>query len=217
VSTNERERTDIPWPEWMLRYVGSDNPDALDDLMWSVGGSPPYGGVSYEEAAAVYELLEEYRGPGAASDEAYEAVDPFIEKDKNRKTALEIFRCADQIQSDSESYGQGPVERGLALAKKSGHRGAVASFVAFDAGLQHRAGNLPAARDRTIEALQIFLALADEDPVYEHRVKQTAQNAISFTAMSGDLDTARTLLHKLGSLIDPGAADQLRRALDSRR
>jgi hypothetical protein len=41
--------------------------------VWSVGGSPPWG-VSYDEAAAVYELIEDYQGIDTASSESYTAV-----------------------------------------------------------------------------------------------------------------------------------------------
>lgn len=44
-----------------------------------VGGSPPYGGISYDEAAAVFELLEDFRGPSQASDASYSKVESFIE------------------------------------------------------------------------------------------------------------------------------------------
>ncbi|MEO6444856.1 MAG: hypothetical protein ABIZ91_01560 [Gemmatimonadaceae bacterium] len=211
----ERDKTELPWPHWMLRYVGSDDQDAMEDLIWSVGGSPPYGGVSYDEAGAVYELIEDYRGPGAASRESFERVQPFVAADPVRQSALEIFRYADEIQSAPESYGQRPVARGLALARAQQHRGAEASFLALEAGLHHRANDLPAARDCTLQALDIFLMMADEDPAYAKRVMQTAQNAVSFTAMAGDVDAARTLLHKLASVMDPAASEQLRRSLDA--
>jgi hypothetical protein len=217
VIESERDKTDLPWPHWMLRYVGSDDQDAMEDLIWSVGGSPPYGGVSYEEAAAVYELIEEYTSPGAASVEAYDRVKSFVSGNPHPELAIEIFRCADEIQSAPETYGGATVERGLALSRKAGHRGAEASFLAFEAGLHYRAGDLVTARARTLEALDKFLVAADEDPAYEKRVKQTAQNAVAFTAMGGDRDTARSLLHKLAGVIDPAAADQLRRSLDGGR
>lgn len=217
MAESEREKTDFPWPHWLLRYVGCDDREAMEDLIWSVGGSPPYGSVSYDEAAAVYELLEDYRGPGAASADAYARVRAFIAGNRSREMALDIFRCTDEIQSDAANYGHAPVERGLALSRELGHRGTEGCFLAFEAGLNHREGDVQAARARTLEALDIFLAAADEDPVYEKRVKQTAQNAISLTAMSGDRDAARKLLHKLAAVLDPAMATQLRRSLDAVR
>jgi len=217
MAESEREKTDLPWPHWLLRYVGSDEQEAMEDLIWSVGGSPPYGGVSYDEAGAVYELLEGYRGPGAASADAYAKVRAFIAGNRTREMALDIFRCTDEIQSDAADYGHAPVERGLALSRELRHRGSEGCFLAFEAGLYHREGDLPTARARTLEALDIFLVAADEDPVYEKRVKQTAQNAISLTAMDGDRDAARELLQQLAALLDPAMAEQLRRALDAGR
>ena len=56
------DRTTIPWHIWLLRYMATDDESAFEDLIWSVGGSPPYGDISYEEAGAVYDLLQEFRG-----------------------------------------------------------------------------------------------------------------------------------------------------------
>ena len=215
MSESEHEKTKLAWPHWMLRFVGSDDEDAMEDLMWSVGGSPPYGGVSHEEASAVYELLEDYRGPGAASADSYDRVRPFTSIDPARQLAIEIFRCADEIQSKAASYEMSPVERGLELSRQAGHRAAEATFLAFEAGLQYRMGNLSAARDRTLEALDAFLSAADEDPVYEKRVRQMAQNAVSFTALGGDRVRARALLQNLAGVMDPTAGEQLRRSLDA--
>ncbi len=66
------------WPYWMLRYMMKDDEQAFEDLVWSVGGSPPYGGISYEEAKVVYHLIEDYRGKGMASPARYKAVRKFV-------------------------------------------------------------------------------------------------------------------------------------------
>jgi hypothetical protein len=207
--------TTIPWPYWMLRYVGTDDPGALDDLIWSVGGSPPYGGVSYEEAAAVYELLEDYRGADAAGDASYAAVLAFLEPDSEPARAVETFRCADAIQSDPAGYGLEPVQRGLDLSRALGHRGAEASFLSFEAGWHIRRADDESARDLTRQALDIFLELADGDEAYAKRVGQAAANSVSLTARTGDLDGARQLLAGLADVIEPDLAEQLRQALGS--
>jgi hypothetical protein len=213
MTEDERNKTEIAWPHWMLRYLGSGDKEAMEDLIGSVGGSPPYGGVSDEEASAVYDLIEDYRGPDAASAASYERMQPFTAGDAHRQRVLEIFRCADEIQSDSARYGAAPVKRGLALSRQAGHRGVEASFLAYEAGLLYRSGNLPAARDRTLEALDVFLEEADEDPVYATRVRQTAQNAVSLTAMGGDQKMARELLQNLARVIEPAAGEQPRQSL----
>ena len=207
--------TTTPWPYWMLRYVATDDAGALDDLIWSVGGSPPYGGVSYEEAAAVYELLEDYRGAGAASDGSYAAVLAFLEAGSEPAVTVEVFRCADTIQSDPENYGLDPVERGLQLSRQLGHNGAEASFLLFQAGWYIRQRDDVSARDLTRQALEIFLELAEADEAYATRVGQSAANSVSLMARAGDVDGARNLLASLADVMDADLAEQLRQALDN--
>jgi len=214
---SQGERTDRPWPFWMMRYLGTDDMQAMEDLIWSVGGSPPYGGVSWEEAEAVYELLEAYRGAGAAGESRYDKVAATIQSRPERLMVLDIFRCADEIQSASDSYGPEPVERGLALARQAGHRGAEAGFLSFQAGWLFRRGDQADAADKTLQALEIFLELADNDPAYEKRVKQSAQNAVAMTAMSSNIPRARELLQQLAQVLDPDVAEQLRRSLQAER
>ncbi len=211
------ERTNTPWPDWMLRYVGADTQDALEDLIWSVGGSPPYGGVSYDEASEVYNLLEKFTGPGRAPKAAYEAVMNFVRERTYARDALEVFRCFDQVTSSPESFSSQPVERGLELSRKLKHTGAQATFLSFQAQLAHRNGDLLKARDSAVAGLKMYLELAEQDPVYEKRVAQNATNVISFTAMSGDVGEAKRLLAQLGNLIDEDMAEQLHSSLSQMR
>jgi hypothetical protein len=206
----------IAWPEWMLRYVATDDQGSLEDLMWSVGGSPPYGGVSYEEAAAVYALLEDYHGPGTASDASYQAVHAFLKPHSRPALALETFRCVDAIQSDDEGYSLEPVHRGRDLSRQLRHDGAEAGFLSFEAGWHIRQGDDESARRLTRRALEMFLPLAEADEAYAKRVSQTAVNAVSLTARTGNLDAARELLNDLAEVMEPEYAEQLRLALGSR-
>src|SRR5262249_50602964 len=68
------------WPHWMLRHMLIDNEQSYWELVTSVGGSPPYGGVSYEEAEAVFKLVEDFHGKGMASPSHYKAVSKFLTK-----------------------------------------------------------------------------------------------------------------------------------------
>jgi|HubBroStandDraft_5_1064220.scaffolds.fasta_scaffold137639_2 hypothetical protein len=215
-SALERDRTSKPWAFWMLRYIATDDTEAMNDLIWSVGGSPPYGGVSYEEAEAVYELIEDFRGPGEASDERYRRVESYIKNDAERQQALAAFRCCDEITSSPGSFTCKPVDRGLTLARETGHRGVEAAFLCYQSDYQLRKGDLKGARDSTKEALDRYLALVDADPAYANRIRQNSQNLISFTAMAGDVPGALKLLQGLGELLPPEDADQLRQALQAR-
>lgn len=192
-----------PWPYWMLRYIATDNENAFMDLVWSVGGSPPYGGVSYEEAKAVYDLLEDYRGPGEASPKSYDAVRRYVKGQQDRLDALDAFSINDEITSAPESFTAGVVARGSQLAARVGHDGLRCLFLAYDAQLAHRLGNLVRARDLTVEALKLGLSVAAEDSAYAKRVAQLAQNAISLTALTGDRETAVRLQRQFADLLDP--------------
>src|SRR5687768_4890621 len=99
-----------PWPHWMLRYVASGSTQAFSDLVWSVGGSPPYGGVSWDEAGAVYALLESYQGAGNAEPEAYRAVETCVSADESKRLTLEVFRIHDSIASAPEHFGASEVK-----------------------------------------------------------------------------------------------------------
>jgi hypothetical protein len=192
-----------PWPYWMLRYIATDDENAFENLVWSVGGSPPYGGVSYEEASAVYDLLEDYRGPGEASPKSYAAVRGYLEGHSERLDALEAFSINDQITSAPQSFTADVVDRGSKLAAKLGHDGLRCLFLAYDAQLAHRLGNVARARDLTVEALKLGLSVAAEDSAYTKRIAQLAQNAISLTALAGDRDAAMRMQTQFGDLLDP--------------
>lgn len=204
MAMSKEERTSRPWPFWLLRYIVADDPESFEDLIWSVGGSPPYGGVSYDEAAAVYELIEDYRGPGEASEASYAKVEAFIGDRPERLRALQAFRANDEITSSPDSYSMDPVRQGAEIAEALDHAGLRAVFQAYEAGLLIREGDEQGARRLTLDALKQLLPLAAEDAAYAKRVAQLAQNAVALTARTGDLDTARKLQEQLADVLDPG-------------
>jgi hypothetical protein len=173
------------------------------DLVWSVGGSPAYGGVSYDEASAVYHLIEDYRGPGMASPTLYTRVEQYAKGDSERLDALKAFRINDEITSAPDSFDTDVVARGSRLADKLGHDGLRCLFLAYEGELAHRAGDLAHARDVTIEALNLGLAVAAEDPAYAKRMAQLAQNAVALTGLAGDSAGAARLEAQLAELLDP--------------
>jgi len=199
MSTAAAMGTSNPWPEWMLRFIASGDDQAFWDLIWSVGGSPPYGGVSYDEATAVYNFLD---GPDRASPAKYEALKKIIASNPDRLSVLEIYRLHDRITDEPDSFAATDVEAGHALAEKLNHDGVRGLFLCYGCDLANRNGDLPKARDLTVEALRIFLKLADQDPVYAFRAAQTAQNTVSLTALCGDEEAARKLHEQLKPVLE---------------
>lgn len=203
--------TSKAWPHFMLRYMMQADEESFNDLIWSVGGSPPYGGVSYEEAGAVYELIEDYRGKGEASPERFDAVRQFINGHTERERVLGLFQCYDRIVSASDSYSQDVVDEGLAIARSTGDPATIGLFSLFHAGILSREGHNAAAADLTLEALDALLMAAEDNPASRTRVEQAAQNAVALTAMGGDLPKARHLLDSLSEVMPAEAATRLRR------
>jgi hypothetical protein len=193
MNTEHTNPTSLAWPHWLLRYAASDDRGAFEQLIWSVGGSPPYGGVSYEEASAVYELLEEYQGPGMASAAAYGKVAKFLKDPKARK-ALELFRIRDSIASASENLRPEDAEEGLRLATELNHRGCQAYFQLLGAQVFQQQGDIAEARQRALTALTTFAALSLNDQAYMGQMIKAAVNATSFSAMEGEFAAARQTL-----------------------
>jgi hypothetical protein len=132
-----------------------------------------------------------------------------------RKQVLNLFKCADALHSAPENFGSEAVARGLVLARQLAHRGAEATFISAHAELQYRAGDLQSAHQSMMEALAIYLELADEDSVYARRVQHAAQNVIAYAGNGGNHARAAQLLQQLGELLEPVAAEQMRRAISA--
>jgi hypothetical protein len=172
------------------------------DAVWSVGGSPPYGGVSYEEALAVYELLEAYRGPGMAPKSAYDAVAAHLGGNPAAVLALEIFRLHDAIASrDSPHATREEIDAGRALAEDLRDPCATLYFELLEGDLAIQEERITDAKERFTACAGGLYALAMKDPVYVPRLADVMVNVASLSVRDGDFDTARTAataLHVLG-------------------
>jgi hypothetical protein len=194
-----------------------DDDEAYEDLIWSVGGSPPYGGISNEEAEAVYHLIENYRGQGMATPSHYAAVRKFLKDHPDREQVLDLFRYYDEIVSDSESYPIEAADRGLAIAESIGQPGPVGLFKLFQAGVLSREGRNAQAASRTLDGLGLLLEAAEGESAAAHRVAQAAQNAVALTAAAGDLTRATKLLEELSEVLPGDASAELQRWIEARR
>lgn len=195
-------KTERPWPHWMLRFIATDDGDAYEDAIWSVGGSPPWGSISYEEASAIYQLLEDYLGPGTVKSKYYNKARTLLRNAPERLIVLEIFQLTDQITSNPDTYSAEIVARGIALSKQVQHDGMLGTFLCYESGLAYRDGDLSKAIEANWQALQVFLRLADGDRAYARRAAQCSQNAISYLAFSGDREGALELQGKLAPILE---------------
>jgi hypothetical protein len=205
----ESDNTSKAWPYWLLRYMMMDDEQSFEDLVWSVGGSPPYGGISYEEAEAVFNLIENFRGGGMASDTHYETVRKFIKKHSDRSQVLDLFYHYDKIVSSPENYTIETADQGLAIAEEIGEAGMIGLFKLFQSGVLAREGKNFEAADLVAGALDLFLEVAEKDPSCTHRVEQAAQNAIAWTALAGDIPRAKKLLEDLSEVLPEKSIGQL--------
>jgi hypothetical protein len=197
----------------MIRAIASDNPEAFNEAIWSVGGSPPWGGVGWDEAAAIYGLLEAYMGSGMASDSAYDKAIGAVGADQRRRMTIGAFRANDVITSNSETFTVDQAVTGLHIAEQLADDALRALFLSYQAGAVMRQGNWAEAAALTRQSLDLFLELAEHDDVYETRVAQNAVNLVSMTANSGDAAAARSLLDQLGDLMSAEHVQMLSRAL----
>lgn len=207
------DQTSVPWPQWMLRYIGANNEEAFTDLMWSVGGSPPYGGVTYDEGAAVYRLLESHTGAGEASPAAFAEVRSLAAGRQGALAALDAFECYDAIVTAPDSIAPALTDRALELADNIGHDGARAGLLVLAGQARMQQSDLVESTHLFQDALALFAMLAERDGAYEERLRMTAQNAISMTANAGDLGTARSLFSQVGNLIPEPNRSAIRSAL----
>jgi tetratricopeptide (TPR) repeat protein len=186
--------TDIAWPHWMRRYIATGSDEAYHDLIWSVGGSPPYGGVSWKEAEAVYKLLEEgYRGPGTASQDLYDGVRATIGQDREKALTLDAFRLHDRIASEPDTFGSADVDAGTQVANKLGDAGLAAYFSLLASEHAHRDGDAARAKQLTLATFVQLGPLAKTDPAYGAPLGKACINGASFAVLDGDFATARVL------------------------
>jgi hypothetical protein len=193
--------SEADWTHWLFRYVVSNDGQAMIDLLRHLGALP-----DVDEMGALAGLLAGYAGPGTASGAAYDAVARRLAGRPRDVLALEVFRLHDRIASDPEHVRDADVQAGLALAEQLGEPGVRAYFLALDAQVLHRQGDIGDAKLRLVEAMGILLALTQSDAVYAGRLMDVAQNTVAFAAMDGDLGTAKAAARLLDQL---GAADRL--------
>ena len=197
----------LSWPYWLTRAILANGQEAWMDAVWSVGGSPPYGGVSYEEGAAVYALLEAYQGPGMAPSSAYDVVAAHLGGAPDSVLALEIFRLHDAIASrDVARATREEIDAGKALAQDLRDPRAALYFELLDGDLAVREERITDARDRFLACANELNGMAVEDPVYVTRLVDVMVNVATLSVREGDFDVARTMATALQLL---GQADRL--------
>jgi hypothetical protein len=191
------ERTEVKWPFWMVRYIVADNQESLDDLIWSVGGSPPYGNVDYDEAEAVYELVEGFMGAGRSKEKLYAKVEKFIINKPLEFKAIEAFRIYDRVASNSEGYTLNDLRIGNEEAVNVVDEPLNSYFNLLKAQLMYNSGNLVEAYDLADKSVNPLLRFAQSDKVYLNRLSQALTNTAIFATLNGDLAEARRCAFEL--------------------
>lgn len=185
---------DIAWPHWMRRHIAIGSEQTYHDLVWSVGGSPPYGGVDWKQAEAVYTLLEEgYRGPGTASQALYDAVLATIGRDREKVLTLQAFQLHDRIASAAEAFDAADVAAGAKLARELRDPGLASYFLLLSSELAHRAGDAARAKQLTMASFSDLAPLVVTDPAYGVPLGKACVNGVTFSVQDGDFATARQL------------------------
>jgi tetratricopeptide (TPR) repeat protein len=197
LSEGIKERSEVKWPFWLVRYIASDSKEAFNDLIWSVGGSPPYGGVAYDEASAVYELLEDYLGEGKASEGSYAKVEKFIINKPVEMKAMEAFRIYDKVVSNSENYTLKDLRIGNEDAVDVVDQPLTAYFNLLKAGVYYREGDPVNAYQFAIKAVDPLLTFQQNDAVYLDRLAAALTNSAVFANLNGDMAEARRCAFEL--------------------
>ena len=197
LSDGIQEKNEIKWPFWMVRYIVADTKQALDDLIWSVGGSPPYGNVSYEEAEAVYNLIQDFMGSDKATERSYAKVEKFIINKPVELKAIEAFRIYDIVASNSANYAYNDLRIGNDDAVDVVDQPLSSYFNLLKAGLKYKEGDLKEALKLSVKAVDPLLNFAQNDPVYLNRLSQTLTNTAMFATLNGDLAEARRCANEL--------------------
>lgn len=192
LSHQSGSREDIPWPYWMIRYIVADNQEAMEDLVWSVGGSPPYGNVPYEEAEDVYNLIESFRGPGKAQEIRYANVEKHILHKPLALKALEAFRLYDNVASNAEEYTYADLRIGRDEAVGVVEEPLTSYYRLLKSGLKYREGFMDEAYQLAAESLEPLKRFAENDPAFDNRYCQALTNTAIFATLNGDLPLART-------------------------
>ncbi len=198
---------ELPWPHWMRRHIAVGREQTYHDLISSVGGSPPYGGVGRKEAEAVFKLLEEgYRGPRAADDALYSALQICIGKNREKALTLQAFRLHDRIASAPDNFTTADVEAGAVVARELSDAGLIAYFALLAAQLAHREGDMARAKQLTLESFTHLSKLTLTDTAYTEPLGKASINGVSFAVMDGDFAAARVMAPLANST---GYAEQL--------
>jgi hypothetical protein len=179
--------TDGEWRAWLLRYLAAGTEQALADTMASIRAARERRALPESVAEAVWALLEDYRGPGAADPQLYEAALAGLE-DERDATAIEAFRCWDAIATVG-APDDANVELGYELAERLGHPGALARFGLLRAQLAYEAGDPRAAAAESLTAIDRLLEVR-ADREYDELFRAAATNGRSFALMAGDQDAA---------------------------
>jgi hypothetical protein len=179
-----------------LRYVGTDTQKALSAVMSAIRGERYAGTISPELADALWSLMKSFRAPGRCDEEALARARSTLSEEAVGLRTLEILDLFDRIFGAGKNIDPQDVEDGLRLAYESGHEGATARFLLLSAQVAFTGNDIGAARDRTMQALELLDHLRTADEEYAALTTSAASNARYFSDMLGETEAARAIEHQ---------------------
>ncbi len=182
-----------PWHEWLLRAVGANTEQAINEAAAAMLLAGQTGELSTEAAQAGADLLNEFFGPGMAPANRYAHLLGLLRGNDAGRMAVETFRCFDATVSSSPDVDIMTVTQGLILAQKAEHAGARAFFAFVLADKDHAEGRHADALALALPSLDRLDKLARADAGYREQLAKAAISTHKY-ALHGNPELAAKVM-----------------------
>jgi tetratricopeptide (TPR) repeat protein len=162
------------WTDWMLRAIGTPSQQAMADLLGAVEFAHKQRLLADPAAEAVFEMIEQYMGPGEVGDEyAAAALETFPTKSTERRV-IALFLLHDRLASGGSAVSIKDIEGGVRAARGLHARGAEAYFRGVWCQYTAQRGDIKRAVKEAWPVLETYAALSADDHEYAERVGMMA-------------------------------------------